>query len=69
MDFGEALKIYKNDPYKTELINDLKEAGEKKVSFYKSGDFDNDWIIEIKEIIENHIHYKHYMNIIKLGQK
>ena len=41
MDFDEALKIYKNDPYKTELINDLKAAGEKKVSFYKSGDFDN----------------------------
>jgi len=41
MDFDEALKLYKDDPYKTELINDLKEAGEKKVSFYKSGDFDN----------------------------
>lgn len=41
MDFDEALELYKNDPYKTELINDLKEAGEKKVSFYKSGDFDN----------------------------
>lgn len=41
MDFDEALELYKNDPYKTELINDLKAAGEKKVSFYKSGDFDN----------------------------
>lgn len=41
MDFDEALEFYKNDPYKTELINDLKEAGETKVSFYKSGDFDN----------------------------
>ncbi|OGK68500.1 hypothetical protein A2334_01370 [Candidatus Roizmanbacteria bacterium RIFOXYB2_FULL_38_10] len=41
MDFDEALKLYMDDPYKTELINDLKEAGEKKVSFYKSGDFDN----------------------------
>jgi len=41
MGFDEALKLYKNDPYKTELINDLKEAGESKVSFYKSGDFDN----------------------------
>jgi threonyl-tRNA synthetase len=41
MDFDSALKLYKNDPYKTELINDLKTAGEKKVSFYKSGDFDN----------------------------
>ena len=41
MGFDEALELYKNDPYKTELINDLREAGEKKVSFYKSGDFDN----------------------------
>lgn len=41
MDFDEALKLYKNDPYKTELINDLKESGEKHVSFYKSGNFDN----------------------------
>ncbi len=41
MDFDTALKLYKNDPYKTELINDLKAAGEKKVSFYKSGEFDN----------------------------
>ncbi|MFA6405816.1 MAG: threonine--tRNA ligase, partial [Candidatus Paceibacterota bacterium] len=41
MSFDEALKLYKDDPYKTELINDLREAGEKNVSFYKSGDFDN----------------------------
>jgi len=41
MEFAEALKFYKDDPYKTELINDLKAAGEKKVSFYKSGRFDN----------------------------
>ena len=41
MDFAAALDFYKNDPYKTELINDLKAAGEKKVSFYKSGNFDN----------------------------
>ena len=41
MDFKEALKLYEHDPYKTELINDLKAAGEKKVSFYKSGRFDN----------------------------
>ena len=48
MEFDEALKFYKNDPYKTELINNLKDgetpstalrAG--KVSFYKSGEFDN----------------------------
>jgi len=41
MDFAEALQLYKNDPYKTELINDLKIAGEKQVSFYKSDYFDN----------------------------
>lgn len=41
MNFGEALSFYKKDPYKTELINDLKKAGESKVSFYKSGQFDN----------------------------
>ena len=41
MDFDEALNLYKDDPYKTELINNLKTAGEKKVSFYKSGFFDN----------------------------
>lgn len=41
MDFDEALELYKNDPYKTELIEDLKAAGEKKVSFYKSDWFDN----------------------------
>lgn len=41
MDFDEALDLYKDDPYKTELINNLKIAGEKNVSFYKSGFFDN----------------------------
>lgn len=41
MDFAEAYESYKLDPYKTELINDLKTAGEKKVSFYKSDSFDN----------------------------
>lgn len=39
--FAEAYKFYKHDPYKTEIINDLKTTGEKKVSFYKSGWFDN----------------------------
>ena len=39
--FEEALAFYKNDPYKTELINDLRVAGEKNVSFYDSGDFHN----------------------------
>ncbi|MBI5221991.1 MAG: threonine--tRNA ligase [Candidatus Magasanikbacteria bacterium] len=36
--FAQALKFYKKDPYKTELIKDLKKAGEKKVCFY-----DSDW--------------------------
>jgi threonyl-tRNA synthetase len=37
--FSEAEKIFKNEPYKLELIHDLKEEGEKKVSIYKTGDF------------------------------
>ncbi|OGF29888.1 threonine--tRNA ligase [Candidatus Falkowbacteria bacterium RIFCSPLOWO2_12_FULL_45_13] len=41
MSFAQALKQYKHDPYKTELIKDLKAAGEKNVSFYKSENFDN----------------------------
>ena len=41
VDFAEAYDFYKHDPYKTEFIDGLKTAGEKKVSFYKSGWFDN----------------------------
>ena len=41
LDFAPALKLYKDDPYKTELIKDLEKAGEKKVSFYKSDWFEN----------------------------
>jgi len=41
VDFDEAYKFYKHDPYKTEFIDGLKAAGEKKASFYKSGWFDN----------------------------
>lgn len=41
MTFAKALAFYKKDKYKTELIKDLKKKGEKKVSFYKSGNFDN----------------------------
>ncbi|MEI6851040.1 MAG: threonine--tRNA ligase [Candidatus Saccharibacteria bacterium] len=41
MSFDEAYDFYKNDPYKTWFIDDLKSKGETKVSFYKSGDFDN----------------------------
>jgi len=39
--FADALKFYKHDPYKTEMIKGLKEAGEKTVNFYKSDWFDN----------------------------
>jgi threonyl-tRNA synthetase len=41
VDFDEAYKFYKHDLYKTEFIDGLKAAGEKKVSFYKSDWFDN----------------------------
>jgi threonyl-tRNA synthetase len=41
VEFDEALKAYKNDPYKTELIEGLRTKGEKNVSFYLSGSFDN----------------------------
>lgn len=39
--FAEAYEFYKHDPYKTELIDELKAKGEQRVSFYKSGQFDN----------------------------
>ena len=35
----EARKVFKNEPYKLELIEDLKKQGEKKVSIYQSGNF------------------------------
>jgi len=35
----EALEIEKDQPYKKELILDLKKEGHKKVSFYKPGEF------------------------------
>ncbi len=41
VDFDTAYKFYRHDPYKTAMIDDLKAKGETKVSFYKSGDFDN----------------------------
>lgn len=41
MDFKEALAMYKKDPYKSEMINDLKKAGEKNVSFFDSLNFSN----------------------------
>ena len=40
-DFASALKFYEHDPYKTEIINDLKTAGEKNLSFYDSDWFHN----------------------------
>jgi len=39
--FDKTLKFYKDDPYKTEIAKDLKQAGEKKLSFYDSGDLHN----------------------------
>ncbi|MEK7081330.1 MAG: threonine--tRNA ligase, partial [Patescibacteria group bacterium] len=41
VNYDEAYKFYQHDPYKTGFIDDLKATGEKKVSFYKSGWFDN----------------------------
>jgi len=41
MSFDKALKLYKKDPYKREMIRDLKKAGEKKLSFYRSDWFEN----------------------------
>jgi len=35
----EAKKIFKDQPYKLELIEDLAKEGNKKVSLYKTGDF------------------------------
>lgn len=54
VEFNDAYEFYKNDPYKTEMIDDLKNKGETKASFYKSGDFDNlcagPHVISTKEI-------------------
>lgn len=54
MEFDEALQLYKDDPYKTELIEELKTNGEKNVSFYKSDWFENlckgPHIVNTKEI-------------------
>ena len=40
-DFDSALEFYKHDSCKTEMINDLKAAGEKALSFYDSDWFHN----------------------------
>lgn len=39
--FANALKYYKDDPYKTVLVNDVKKKGEKKATFFDSGNFHN----------------------------
>jgi len=38
---AEAKKIYPNNPYKHELIDEFSEKGKKKVTFYKSGSFED----------------------------
>ncbi|MBU4351878.1 MAG: threonine--tRNA ligase [Nanoarchaeota archaeon] len=38
LEYAEAKKQLKNEPYKLELLKDLKDKGEK-ISFYKSGKF------------------------------
>ena len=35
--FREAKRMFKNEPYKLDLISDLEESGEKNVSIYSSG--------------------------------
>ncbi|NMA44436.1 MAG: threonine--tRNA ligase [Candidatus Diapherotrites archaeon] len=35
----KALEVFKNNPYKIELINDLQANGEKEISIYKTGNF------------------------------
>ncbi len=41
MDIDKAISFFqqRNEPYKVELLKDLKEQGEKEVSLYKQGDF------------------------------
>jgi len=39
--FENALNFYKEDPYKTETIEDVKKTGEKEAHFYDSKDFHN----------------------------
>lgn len=40
VEYKDAIKFYKHDPYKTWFIKDLKKK-KQKLSFYKSGCFDN----------------------------
>jgi len=39
--FKDARKFYKHDPYKTEMIKDVEDMGEKDAWFYNSGDLEN----------------------------
>lgn len=39
VNIDEAQKIFKDQPYKLDLIEDLAKEGNKKVSLYKTGDF------------------------------
>ena len=39
MSMDEGKKLFKDQPYKVELIEDLEKDGEKKVSIYTSGSF------------------------------
>ena len=41
LSFEEAIEKTKRQPYKQELIKELKAKGEEKVSFYKLGDFED----------------------------
>jgi len=36
---NEALELFKNNPYKIEMINDLAKKGETKISIYSNGKF------------------------------
>lgn len=40
VDSGEAKKIFANNPYKLELINEIESKGEK-ITLYKTGDFED----------------------------
>jgi len=39
LSFEQAKKVFKKEPFKLELIEDLRKAGEKGVSIYETGDF------------------------------
>jgi threonyl-tRNA synthetase len=41
VNLNDAFEFYKDDPYKTELIQNVIDKGEKQASFYDSGKFHN----------------------------